>query len=75
VNALLEKVWERIVDECGLTTQLKPHFDRDFMYMLLGNHYLDNSKIREIGYKSRYPTCMDGLGETIEWYRRERWLP
>jgi nucleoside-diphosphate-sugar epimerase len=75
VNALLEKIWERIVEERGLTMHLKPHFDRDFMYMLLGNHYLDNSKIREIGYESRYPTCIDGLGETIEWYRREGWLP
>lgn len=75
VNLVLERLWERIVRDRGLDSPLKPHFDQDFMYFLMGNHYLDNSKIRGIGYESRYPTCVNGLGETIEWYRRERWLP
>ncbi len=75
LNRVLEKMWGRIVAERNLVKALRPHFDQDFMYFLLGNHYLDNSKIRGIGYVSRYPTCLDGLGETIEWYRKERWLP
>lgn len=75
LNALLETMWRNIVAERGLATPLKPHFDQDFMYFLLGDHYLDNSKIRGIGYESRYPTCIEGLGGTIDWYRRERWLP
>lgn len=75
LNRVLERVWDGIVAERGLEKALKPRFDQDFMYFLLGNHYLDNAKIRGIGYVSRYPTCLDGLGETIEWYRRKRWLP
>jgi nucleoside-diphosphate-sugar epimerase len=75
LNLVLEKMWNGIVEERGLVRRLTPHFDQDFMYFLLGNHYLDNSKIRGIGYVSRYPTCLEGLGETLEWYRRERWLP
>ena len=74
-NFVLDKMWNNIVAERGLVKKLKPHFDQDFMYFLLGNHYLDNSKIRGIGYVSRYPTCLEGLGETLEWYRSERWLP
>lgn len=75
LNAVLGRTWRRIVAERGLDTPLRPHFDRDFLYFLLGDHYLDSSRIRGIGYRSRYPTCADGLVETIEWYRRERWLP
>ncbi len=72
---VLGGMWRDIVAEQGLVPKLKPALDKDFLYFLLGNHYLDNSKIRGIGYVSRYPTCVEGLGETIEWYRRERWLP
>lgn len=75
LNRVLERIWDRIVAERNLVRALRPHFDQDFMYFLLGNHYLDNAKIRGIGYVSRYPTCLEGLGETIEWYRKERWLP
>jgi nucleoside-diphosphate-sugar epimerase len=75
VNWFLERAWEKIVRERGLEPELKPHFDKDFLYFLLGDHYLDNSKLLGIGYKSRYPSCREGLRETIDWYREERWLP
>jgi nucleoside-diphosphate-sugar epimerase len=75
LNLALERMWDRIVEEKGLVRALTPRFEQDFMYFLLGDHYLDNSKIRGIGYVSRYPTCLEGLVETVEWYRNERWLP
>lgn len=75
LNWFLEREWEKIVRERGLKPTLKPRFDKDFLYFLLGDHYLDNSKLRGIGYKSRYPSCREGLRETIDWYREEGWLP
>lgn len=75
VNWLLERAWEKIVRERGLKPVLKPHFDKDFLHFLMGNHYLDNSKLLGIGYKSRFPSCREGLKETIDWYREEGWLP
>ena len=75
LNLVFEKMWNRIVEKEGLVRALTPCFDQDFLYFLLGDHYLDNSKLRGIGYISRYPTCLKGLGETVEWYRHERWLP
>lgn len=75
LNALLAASWKEVVARCGLSSPLEPHLDQDFMYFLLGNHYLDNSKIRGIGYESLYPSCVDGMGETVDWYKKERWLP
>jgi nucleoside-diphosphate-sugar epimerase len=75
VNWFLERAWEKIVRERGLKPVLKPHFDKDFLHFLMGDHYLDNSKLLGIGYKSRYPSCREGLQETIDWYREEGWLP
>ncbi len=75
MNHVLEKMWNRIVEERGLVKKLTPRIDQEFMYFLLGNHYVDSSKIRGIGYVSRYPNCLDSWGETIDWYRQERWLP
>ena len=75
VNWVMERAWEKIVRERNLVPALKPHFDKDFLYFLMGDHYLDNSKLLSIGYKSRHPSCRVGLKETIDWYREERWLP
>lgn len=75
LNHILERLWDKIVEQEGLVRALTPRFEQDFMYFLLGDHYLDNSKLRGIGYVSRYPTCLEGLVETVEWYRNERWLP
>ena len=68
-------LWRRVVRTHGLRTELAPKFDRDFFYYLLGDHAYDNSKLRGIGYKFRYPRLEPGFRETIQWYREQRWLP
>jgi UDP-glucose 4-epimerase len=52
----------------------KPGLEKDAIKYLFHNYWLDNSKIKELGYKLIYPDIKEGLKETIRWYRDEGWL-
>jgi len=52
----------------------KPVLERDAVKYLFHDYWLDNSKIKELGYKLVYPDIKEGLKETIRWYKDERWL-
>jgi UDP-glucose 4-epimerase len=52
----------------------KPEIERDAVKYLFHDYWLDNSKIKELGYKLIYPDIKEGLKETIKWYKDEGWL-
>ena len=52
----------------------KPAVERDAVKYLFHNYWLDNSKIKSLGYKLVYPDIKEGLKETIRWYKDEGWL-
>jgi len=52
----------------------KPGLERDAVKYLFHDYWLDNSKIKELGYKLIYPDIKEGLKETIRWYKDEGWL-
>jgi len=52
----------------------KPALERDAVKYLFHDYWLDNSKIKELGYKLVYPDVKEGLKETIRWYKDEGWL-
>ncbi|MEW5944986.1 MAG: NAD(P)-dependent oxidoreductase [bacterium] len=67
--------WRRVQEKLGLSEDLKPSFSRDYMSFMLGDRVFDNSRIKEAGYRFRYPDSREGFRETFEWYRARRWLP
>lgn len=52
----------------------KPEVERDAVKHLFQNYWLDNSKIKELGYNLIYPDVKEGLKETMKWYRDEGWI-
>ena len=52
----------------------KPLIERDAVKYLYHDYWLDNSKIKELGYKLVYPDIKKGLKETIRWYQDAGWL-
>ena len=52
----------------------KPVLERDAVKYLFHDYWVDNSKIKELGYKLTYPDIKEGLKETIRWYKDEGWL-
>ena len=52
----------------------KPLIERDAVEYLFHDYWLDNSKIKDLGYKLIHPEVKTGLKETIKWYKDEGWL-
>lgn len=52
----------------------RPRVEKESIRYLTYDSLIDNSKIKAAGYELLYPDVMQGLRETIEWYKREGWL-
>jgi len=42
------------------------------MYMF-GNYWFSNKKLKNTGFKLKYPDRRYGLIETIDWYKKKGW--
>jgi nucleoside-diphosphate-sugar epimerase len=49
----------------------QPPIERDALFYLKGNYWIDNAKLRATGFELAYPSYERGLAETIRWYRQE----
>ncbi|MFB6180163.1 MAG: NAD-dependent epimerase/dehydratase family protein [Halorientalis sp.] len=49
----------------------QPPVERDALFYLKGNYWIDNTKLRATGFEPSYPHYRRGLAETIEWYDQE----
>lgn len=52
----------------------QPPVEKDALFYLNGNFWLDNSKLKETGFELTYPSYEDGLPETFDWYEENGYL-
>ena len=50
-------------------TKTKPILKADLLSLLLSNHIFDNTRMKKIGYKLRYPDVREGLRDTLRDFR------
>ncbi len=62
-----------ITEEISLKYKINPLFERDSVNYLFYSHILSNKKIKELGYKFKYPDTKGGLRGTIAWYESINW--
>jgi nucleoside-diphosphate-sugar epimerase len=75
INKQLGKKWDEFVDEKGLAPELSLRLDRDWIGYMTGDNIYDVSKLEALGMEWKYPNLIEGMKETIEWYREMEWLP
>jgi nucleoside-diphosphate-sugar epimerase len=74
-NFLLEKRWKKIASQIGIEPALIPRVERSYFRFACGDHVFDNGKIKQLGYRLRYPNFDRGYEQTVAWYREHKWLP
>lgn len=52
----------------------RPFIEKDMVYYLKAVYTFSNDKLRSLGYEFLYPDLLEGLRETIEWYRDNGYL-
>jgi nucleoside-diphosphate-sugar epimerase len=50
-------------------TSTSPVFNEDMLNILYHNHVFDSSRIHDLGYELIVPDVIDGLSESLEWYK------
>lgn len=75
LNGTLQKRWERLARRYGLASSLSPRFDRGHFSYGMGDSVFDNTKLKNTGYALRYPKFDRGFQKTVDWYRKNKWLP
>ncbi len=75
LNNFLEKRWEALKKERGLAAGLRLRLDREWAGYMTGANYYDISRLKELGMEWKWPDPVEGLRSTIEWYKKERWIP
>ncbi|MBI4386207.1 MAG: NAD(P)-dependent oxidoreductase [Elusimicrobia bacterium] len=68
-------LWAAWIDETvSRMLRRRPLLERDLIEYMRRNFWMDNSKLKSLGYAFKYPTLRSGLPGTIEWYRRAGWI-
>jgi nucleoside-diphosphate-sugar epimerase len=75
LNAVLRRLWRGTVRRHGLRGPLEPRIDREMLDYLSGDVVFDNSRLKAAGFELLYPRFEPAWRETVEWYRKEGWLP
>ena len=75
LNKRLEKTWPRLVERFNLEPAFQPTFDVGWLDYLWADHSYSTEKLKSLGWNAQVPTFTEGLPETVEWYRAQRWLP
>ncbi|MFA6448086.1 MAG: NAD(P)-dependent oxidoreductase [bacterium] len=52
----------------------RPFVEKDMVYYLKAIYTFSNDKLRALGYEFEYPDMLDGIRETIEWYKDNGYL-
>ena len=52
----------------------RPFIEKDMVYYLKAIYSFSNEKLRSLGFKFDYPDLLEGLTETIEWYKENHYL-
>lgn len=75
INVRLKAGWEGLVRSGKLKPELCPRWDQQWLYFFTYDQHFDTSKLKALGFKPKYPDFLQGIAQTIGWYREQGWLP
>ena len=52
----------------------RPILERDLIDYMGRDFWMDNSKLKSLGYRLRYPDLRSGLPGTVAWYKEQGWI-
>lgn len=73
-NKRISKAWGYIKKKFDLKDELLPRLDRDFFGYLVNDFSYDNSKLKNLGFSYEFPDPREGIVETINWYKNNKWI-
>lgn len=75
LNRLAEILFNRATRRAGVSSPLRPRLDKEAFDFAIQDMIFDNRRLKELGFKYRYPSFEEGWRRTQEWYTEHRWVP
>ncbi len=75
IDRRMERGWRRLAERLEFEPAFIPRLDRDWFAYASADHVYDGEKLRALGFEYRHPDFAKGLGETLDWYFDQNWLP
>jgi len=74
-TGFLAKRWDAIVCRHNLVPMLRPRIDPGVTTFGRADYVFDNSKLKALGYRLRFPELKEGWGQSVRWYVENEWIP
>jgi hypothetical protein len=75
VNFITSNIWNKINNKYKISSPININLDNEFLDFAKYDTIFDNTKIKSLGFKLKYPKFADGWKETIDWYEKNNWIP
>ncbi len=75
LNQIIGEKWDALAADQQLQPGFRPRIDASAFHYFSSQHLMDNSRLKELGFEYRHPDPIQGLKETIEWYKENKWIP
>jgi nucleoside-diphosphate-sugar epimerase len=69
------RMWKRIVAKYDLKKDFYPKLHKEFYSYFFGDRVFSIDDIQKAGYIIKHKSIRYSLGETITWYKKNKWLP
>jgi nucleoside-diphosphate-sugar epimerase len=75
INKRLALKWQEIQETYGVTADITPRLDTDWIGYMTGDNYYDITAIKNLGMEWKWPDAVAGIKATYDWYQKMEWLP
>lgn len=75
INSITSTVWNNISNKYKISSPINTNLDPEFLDFAKHDTIFDNTKIKSLGFKLKYPKFIDGWKHAISWYENNNWIP
>jgi nucleoside-diphosphate-sugar epimerase len=75
LNLTTDKIWSYYASRKGFRKELTPRLDKEAMEFAIKDTIFDNSKFKKLGFDYEYSSFEQAWIDTIEWYKKAKWIP
>ncbi len=74
-DAPVDFLWWIIRKKYGVGSNFSARFEREMAAYFTKDTVFANDKIKQLGFKFKYPSVREGMKNVVEWYCDNNWIP
>jgi nucleoside-diphosphate-sugar epimerase len=75
INKVASLLYSLVALSKGIKSPLRPRLDKEALEFAVKDMVFDNSKLKKLGFRYKFPSFKEGWQDTYAWYKANRWIP